>query len=136
MSFRGLWTEATESQVSDRSFGLLMGGFFLLIGLLPLRKGGAIHWWAVGLGTALAVAALARPAVFLQPKRVWLFAGILLGCVVNPIVLGILFYLVITPVGLLARLTGRDALRLQRQPQASTYWRTRSTPPSDMGLQF
>ena len=90
----------------------------------------------VVLGGALLVLAAALPRSLREIKRVWLFFGFLIGLVVSPIVLGILFYGVIAPLGLLMRLFGRDSLRLRPDPAGASYWRERTEPPSSMGEQF
>ena len=125
-----------ESEASDRSFGLLLTAFFLFLGLIRLFKGGHVRWWAVGLAAALLLLTLIAPSLLRQPKRAWLFLGFLLGMVVNPIVLGFLFLVVITPAALLMRLFGRDALHLRGDPKASTYWQSHTDTSSNMSEQF
>ncbi|HUI80269.1 MAG TPA: SxtJ family membrane protein [Bryobacteraceae bacterium] len=132
----GFRAQLEESEASDRSFGLLLGGVFFLLGLLRWFRGGQIRWWAVAAATVSLLLSLAFPAVLRSPKRAWLFLSYLLGRVINPIVLNLLFFVVITPAALLVRLTGRDPLCLKRDPNASSYWRTRTAPASDMNLQF
>jgi Saxitoxin biosynthesis operon protein SxtJ len=129
-------TQLQESEASDRSFGLLVGAFFFVLGFIRLLKGGQVRWWAVGLAGALLLLAFIAPALLRQPKRAWLFLGFLLGMVVNPIVLGFLFFFVITPAAFIMRLFGRDAMHLRGDPAVSTYWQTRSDPPSNMSEQF
>jgi Saxitoxin biosynthesis operon protein SxtJ len=129
-------TQLQESEASDRSFGFLVGAFFLVVGFIRLLKGGQVRWWAVGLAGALLLLALIAPSLLRQPKRAWLFLGFLLGMVVNPIVLGVLFLVVITPAALLMRVFGRDALHLRGDPDASTYWRSHTDTASDMTEQF
>ena len=90
----------------------------------------------MSLAGALLLLAFVAPSLLRQPKRAWLFLGFLLGMVVNPIVLGFLFFVVITPAALIMRLFGRDAMRLRGDRDASTYWQIRSDPPSDMTEQF
>ena len=133
---RRFQSHLAESEASDRSFGLWLGAILLAIGLLPLWKGDAVRWWAVAIAGVLAALALVAPRSLQRPKRAWLFLGFLLGLIVNPIVLGILFFVVITPAGMLMRWFGRDPLWLQAKPDLATYWRTRSGPPSDMNDQF
>lgn len=134
--FARFQTQLQESEASDRSFGFLVGAFFLVLGFIRLLKGGQVRWWAVGVAAALLLLAFIAPSLLRQPKRAWLFLGFLLGMVVNPIVLGFLFFVVITPAALIMRLFGRDAMHLRGDPAVSTYWQTRSDPPSDMSEQF
>lgn len=125
-----------EGESSDRSFGLLVGGAFLLLGLLPAIRHGSVRLWMVILGGVLLVLGAVLPRSLREIKRAWLFFGFLMGLVVSPIVLGILFFGVITPLGWLMRLFGRDSLRLRSNPALATYWRARTEPPSSMNEQF
>jgi hypothetical protein len=124
---------------SDRSFGLVFAAVFLAIGLWPLVRGGTLRAWAPAVAVAFLVAALARPSLLAPLNRLWTRFGLLLGKVTTPIVMGILFYLVVTPTGLLMRLFGKDPLRLSRDPEAGSYWIQREPPgpsPETMSNQF
>lgn len=125
-----------QSDASDRSFGLLMAAFWLVLGFVRLTRGGEVRWWAVAFAANFFLLALAAPGLLRAPKTAWLFLGYLLGRIVNPIVLNILYFGVITPAALVMRLAGRDALCLKRDPRALSYWRRRTNPASDMNLQF
>ena len=113
---------------SDRSFGLVFAGAFAAIGLLPLIVGGAIRLWALLVGAIFLLAALVFPAVLRPLNRLWLKFGLLLHKIVSPVVLGIMFFLVITPIGLFLRARGKDPLRLKPNPQSSSYWIERVPP--------
>jgi hypothetical protein len=119
--------EAVQSS-SNRSFGLVFAGVFALIAFLPLIAGGAARLWAVVLAVAFLIAGLTCPAVLAPLNRLWLRFGLLLHRVISPIVLGIMFFGVITPMGLLMRALGKDPLRLQLDKAAGSYWIAR-TPP-------
>jgi hypothetical protein len=137
---KSLWSrfqaQLTAREASDRSFGLLVGGAFLLLGLLPAIKHGRVRLWMIILGGILLLLAAVLPRSLWRIKRAWLFFGFLIGLVMSPVVLGILFYGVITPFGLLMRLFGHDPLRLRSNPALTTYWRERTGPPSEMSDQF
>ena len=127
---------AHESYVRDdsvprapnRSFGLLFAVVFALIGVVPLIFGGVAHVWAIVLAVVFLLAAFAFPQALAPLNRLWMRFGLLLHRIVSPVVLGIMFFGVITPIGLLMRLFGKDPLRLQLDKAASTYWIER-TPP-------
>lgn len=124
---------------SDRAFGLVFAGGFLVIAVMPLFHGGALRWWSVGVAALVALVALVKPALLAGLNRLWTKLGILLSKVVSPIALGILFYVVITPIGLVIRLTGKDPLRLKFDPNAESYWIPREPPgppPGSMTNQF
>ncbi len=124
---------------SDRAFGLVFAGVFLVIAGIPLFHGEALRWWSVGVAAVFALVALVKPALLAGLNRLWMKLGILLGKVVSPIALGILFYVVITPIGIMIRLTGKDPLRLKFDSDAESYWIPREPPgppPGSMNNQF
>lgn len=109
---------------SDRSFGLTMAALFAFIALGPLIRAPhqSVRWWALGVSAFLLVPALARPALLRPLNSLWGRTGLLLYRIVNPVTLGLLFYLAVTPVGLLMRIVGNDPLKLRRDASAVTYW--------------
>ena len=124
---------------SDRNFGLVFGGFFLLIACWPLLHGETPRWWAFGAAAVFAAIAAVRPALLAGPNRLWTQLGVLLANVISPIALGVLFYGVVAPIGFMARLTGKDPLRLKLDPDANSYWIERKPPgppPDSLTNQF
>ena len=113
---------------SNRSFGLVFTGFFLIVGLLPLLYGHSLRIWALALAGVFLVTALAAPSLLAPLNRLWTKLGLLLHRIVSPIALGILFFGVVTPTGLLMRLLGHDPLRLRLDKTATTYWIVRNPP--------
>jgi len=139
MSHEDLSREDEVEGSSDRSFGLVFAAVFLIIGMLPLLHSGHVRWWSVGVSAAFALVALVVPKVLAVPNRLWMKLGLLMAKVVSPIALGILFYLVFMPVGLVMRLSGKDPLRLKFDPAAKSYWIDREPPgppPNSMTNQF
>lgn len=118
---------------SDRAFGLVFAGVFLIIAAWPLFHGEAIRWWAVGVASAFSLLALIKPSLLAGLNQQWIKLGILLGKVVGPIALGILFYGVFTPIGAVMRLAGKDPLRLKFDSNVDSYWIPRKPPgpPAD-----
>lgn len=124
---------------SDRSFGLVFAGVFLLIAAWPIWYGAAPRWWAAGIAAVFAVVAVMRPALLTGLNRQWTKLGVLLGKIVSPIALGVLFYGVLAPIGVVMRIAGKDPLRLKRDAGTASYWIRREPPgpPRDsMGNQF
>jgi hypothetical protein len=124
---------------SDRSFGLVFAVVFLIVAFWPVLARGTPRWWALGVAAVFAIAAFVRPSLLVLPNRLWTRLGILLGRIVSPIALGILFYLVFAPFGTVMRLLGKDPLRLRRDPAASSYWIAREPPgppPGSLKNQF
>ena len=124
---------------SERAFGLVFAAVFLLIGLYPLLGGGGPRWWGVGLAALMALIAFVAPRRLAVLNRLWFRFGLLLAAVVNPVVLGLVFFTTVIPIGLLMRLFGKDPLRTRLEPEADSYWIPRDPPgpePSSMRNQF
>lgn len=111
---------------SERSFGVVFAAVFAIIALWPLASGGEIRPWAAGAGTAFLVLALVLPRMLRPLNIVWFKFGMLLHHVMTPLIMGLLFFLTVTPVGLLMRATGKDPMRLRRDPKATSYWIART----------
>lgn len=124
---------------SERSFGIQVGAILTLIGLWPLAAGGPVRLWALILAAFLLLAAAFVPG-WLQPvNRLWFRFGQLLGRIVTPVVMGFVYFLIVTPIALLLRLFGKDVLRLKRDASVSSYWVARTPPgpaPESMRDQF
>jgi len=124
---------------SDKSFGLVFAGFFTLVAILPLLHGGALRLWALGVAAIFAIVAFVRPSLLALPNRWWMKFGLLLAKVVNPIVMGLLFYLTVTPTAAIMRAMRKDPLRLKIDKSAKSYWIERTPPgpaPETMSQQF
>jgi hypothetical protein len=120
-------TSQTQSS-SDRSFGFVFTAVFLIIALYPLLHAAGIRIWAVVVSGLFLLLALFVPQVLAPANRVWTKFGFLLHRIVSPLALGVLFFLVVTPTGLLMRLFGKDPLRLRFDPTADSYWIKRDPP--------
>ena len=117
---------------SNRTFGLLFIGVFAVLGFYGLWQGWSHRIIQVYFAFSVLLMGFTLLApVFLTPfNKAWYQLGLLMGKVVSPIVLGILFFLVITPVALVMRLAGRDALKIRKQ-NVNTYWVDRAPPGPD-----
>jgi len=113
---------------SDRSFGIVFAVFFSIVGFWPLRIHQPARSWAIAAGGAFLVLAFAQPILLRPLNRLWTKFGLLLGRIMNPVVTGLLFFLVVTPTGLLIRLLGKDPLRLAADTKAASYWIDRKPP--------
>lgn len=123
---------------SDRRFGLTIAAVCAAIGAVRLAIG---HngWWWLAAAAILCLAVLLRPAILAPLNRLWLRLGLLLYKVINPVVMAVVYYTTVTPIGLLRRALGHDPLRLRRDPQAASYWIVRVPPgpaPGTMKNQF
>jgi len=113
-----------------RSFGLTVGGIFALIGFWPVVFGKDTRWWAILAAAILLVSALAAPKYLHWPYRGWMAAGDVLGWINTRIILGIVFYIVITPIGIFRRWLGKDSMGRQLRPDLDSYRVIRKPRPA------
>ena len=124
---------------SDRAFGIVFAVVFAVVALWPLTDGGAPRLWSLIIAAGFVGIALIRPALLHPLNIVWFRFGMLLHRVISPLVLGLIFFVSVTPVGLLMRLFRKDPLRLKFNPDAQTYWLERDPPgpaPDSLKNQF
>ena len=116
--------EVKES--SDRTFGVVFAVVFLIVALWPLRNDPTawqlITWWALAVAVVIAAFAFTRPALLRPANQLWLKFGLLLNRVVNPIVMAVLFFGVVTPYGVIMRLAGKDPMRRKFDASTRSYW--------------
>jgi hypothetical protein len=93
-----------------RSFGLIVGGVFLAIGLWPLVRGGNYRFWAVTLAALLVMPAIVAPGLLKYPNAVWMRIGHVLGWINTKVILSAMFIAVFTPTAAILRLLGKDPL--------------------------
>ncbi len=114
---------------SDRAFGLVFTVIFLLIALFPLLSGQGIWKSAIVFSFAFGLAALTAPRILSPLNRLWTRFGLLLHKITSPIILGIIFFLVITPMGIIMRALRKNGpLKMTMDHECQTYWIER-TPP-------
>ncbi len=127
---------------SNRSFGLVVGGILAAVGLVRwaiFSGGGTVTWLLLGVGGGLLLSAALRPATLAPLNRLWTQLGLLLYHIVNPVVMGAVFFVAVVPTGLVMRALGKDLLRLRRDPSAASYWIVRTPPgpaPDSIKHQF
>jgi len=124
---------------SDRSFGLVFTGFFALVACLPVLRGRPLRPWALAVSGAFLLVTLIRPRLLHSLNRFWTRLAVVISKVTNPVMTGLMFYILFTPVAVVLRLTGKDLLRLKAQPGAKTFWIPRDPPgpaPETMRNQF
>jgi hypothetical protein len=121
-----------------RSFGLLVGGVFSVIGLWPiLFRGEPMRVWAVGIGALLMVLGGIVPSVLAPVHKGWMWIGHVLGWINTRILLGIVFYGLVTPTGIVFRLLGKDTMRQAFAQDSGTYRVVRKPRPrGHMKYQF
>ena len=120
---------------SNRSFGIVFFIVFLLIALYPLTYSQEIRIWSVIISIIFLGLGLFNSKVLTPLNKLWFKFGIFLGKIISPIIMGIIFFLVVTPIGLLMRLLGKDVLNLKYNKNKS-YWIEKNGPKSKMKNQF
>ena len=120
---------------SNKSFGIVFFVFFLIIATYPLINAESIRPWAIILSVIFLILGLLNSKILTPLNLLWFKFGILLGRFVSPIVMGLVFFLVVTPTGLIMRLLKKDLLRLKKNNR-NTYWISRPVSKSDMKNQF
>lgn len=114
--------EQSTTKKELRSFGLLVGTVFSAIGIWPLlMRGEALRLWAIGLGGALILLGGMSPGILAPLHKVWMRVGHALGWVNTRILLGLVFFGLVTPMGIVFRLIGKDALRQTFARDSPTY---------------
>ena len=124
---------------SNRSFGFVFALAFAVIGLWPAMSGTAIRWWAIAIAASFLVIGLAKPSLLSPLNRLWTQFGLLLNRITSPLLMGLIFFLVVTPIGLTMRLLGKRPLDLKFDPNARSYWIKREPPgpaPETMKNQY
>ena len=114
-----------------RSFGLIVGGIFAVIGFWPfLFREQDPRWWAVVLAGGLVVPALLFPNSLFWPYKGWMMVGQVLGWINTRIILGVVFYLIVTPIGVVRRWLGKDSMGQHLRPDLDTYRVARKPRPA------
>ena len=120
---------------SNRSFGIVFFIVFLLIALYPLLKGNDLRIWSLVFSFIFLALGLVNSKILMPLNRLWFKFGLLLGRFISPLVMGIIFFIVVTPTGIIMRLFKKDLLNLKYNKK-ETYWINKSGPKSKMKNQF
>ena len=120
---------------SNRSFGIVFFIFFLIVSIFPLFKDEDIRIWAVIVAIIFLILGLLNSSVLSPLNKIWFKFGILLGNFISPIIMGLVFFIVITPTAFLMRAFGKDSLNLKKNNKKS-YWIEKSPIKSKMKNQF
>ena len=121
---------------SNRSFGLLFFVVFLIVSLWPLTHEGSIRIWSVIVSAVFLILGLINSRLLTPLNVLWFKLGMILGVIISPIVMGIVFFLVVTPTGLILRIMGKDLLNKKYDKEKETYWIKRNASIGTMKRQF
>ena len=116
------------------TFGILFFIFFLIVGLYPLISNGPIRIFSVIVSLAFLIITIIKPNLFTFLNKLWVKFGFLLGKIISPIIMGLVFFLVVTPVGIFVKILKKDVMGLKRG--ASSYWINREDKLQSMKKQF
>ncbi len=119
---------------SNVTFGILFFVFFLIIGFYPLISSEPIRIWSIIVSLVFLTLTIIKPNLFTFLNKLWIIFGILLGKIISPIVMGLVFFFVVTPIGIFVKILKKDVMGLKRE--ASSYWITREDKIQSMKKQF
>ena len=125
-----------KSQSSNKSFGLLFFVVFLILGLWPLKNGESLNFYFITVSIVFLILGLLN-SKFLSPlNKSWIKLGEILGIIIAPIVMALVFFVILTPVSIIVRLFGKDLLGLKFLKEKDTYWIKRKKILGSMKKQF
>ena len=120
---------------SNRSFGIVFFIVFLLIAIYPLLSGESVRLWSLAIATIFFILGIINSSLLSPLNKIWFKFGLLLGRLISPLVMSLIFFLVVTPIALLMKLLKKDLLNLKFN-KGKTYWIVKSGPKSKMKNQF
>ncbi len=120
---------------SNKNFGLVFFLFFLVISFYPLINDKEIRIWSIVVAIFFLILGVLNSPILTPLNKIWYKFGIVLGKVISPLIMGIIFFLIVTPTGIFMRILKKDLLNL-RYNNKSSYWILKSGPKSKMKNQF
>ena len=121
---------------SNRSYGLVFFVVFLIVALWPLKYGEDFRLWSLSLSIIFLILGVLNSKLLTPLNKLWFKFGIFLGSIVSPVVMGMVYFIVVTPTGIIMRLSGKNLLHMKKIKSASTYWTKRKKQHSTMKKQF
>ena len=120
---------------SNRNFGIVFFVVFLIISFYPLTSDGDIMRWSLVISIIFLILGLINSKILTPLNRLWFKFGIFLGRIISPIIMALIFFIVVTPIGLIMRLLRKDLLNLKYN-KSKSYWIEKNGPKSKMKNQF
>tara|TARA_B100001013_G_scaffold214141_1_gene130371 strand:+ start:92 stop:481 length:390 start_codon:yes stop_codon:yes gene_type:complete len=120
---------------SNKSFGIVFFTVFLIIAIWPLLNGYEIRYWSLIISIVFLLLGILNSKILTPLNKIWFKIGILLGNVISPIVMSIIFFLVVTPTSFIMKILGKDLLNLKKNTKNS-YWIEKQNQNSKMKNQF
>jgi len=120
---------------SNKSFGILFFVVFLIIAIYPLLNEGNFRFWSLIIAIIFLILGILNSKILTPLNKTWIKFGLFLGSIISPIIMGVIFFFVVTPISFVMKVLGKDILNLKRNKD-STYWIDKSGPKSKMKNQF
>ena len=120
---------------SNKNFGIVFSIFFLLISIYLLLNNNPIYYWSLFVSFIFLVLGLMNSKILSPLNLLWFKFGILLGKIVAPVIMGVIFFLVVTPISIILKIFGKDVLNLKFNNN-KTYWIVKDGPKNNMKKQF
>ena len=125
-----------KSQSSNKSFGLLFFAVFLIIGLWPLKNSENLNFYFIAVSIIFLILGLINSKLLSPLNKSWIKLGEILGIIIAPIVMALVYFVILTPVSLIVRIFGKDLLSLKLLKEKETYWIERKKSLGSMKKQF
>ena len=125
-----------KSKENNKGFGILFFIVFLLVGLWPLLKGDSPRIYFFPIAVLFLILGLINSKILTPLNKTWIKFGELLGAIIAPIVMGLVYFFILTPLSFLIRITGKDLLNVKFSNKVKTYWIKRSKDLGSMDKQF
>ncbi len=121
---------------SEKNFGIVFSCIFAIAGIYFYLTAGKFYWWIFVVALLLLIIAFTKSEILRIPNKLWFKFGLLLGRIVAPIVMALVYVTTLVPLGLFIKLTGKDLLHIKFDNKTNSYWIKRDTPIQDMKYQF
>ena len=128
--------ESSQNIPTEKSFGVVFSIVFLIVSLYPLINSESFRIWALVVSIIFFLLAFLAPKILVLPNKLWFKFGLLIGSIVAPIVMALVYFVTVLPTGLIMRLLGKDLLKQKLDKNTKSYWIKRSEPMGSMKNQF
>jgi len=129
-------SHVSTERSSEKSFGVVFSIVFLIVSLYPLINSESLRIWALVVSIIFFLLAFLAPKILVLPNKLWFKFGLLVGSIVVPIVMTLIYFVTVLPTGLIMRLLGKDLLKQKLDKNAKSYWIERKQPMGSMKNQF
>ncbi|MDC0044638.1 SxtJ family membrane protein [Pelagibacteraceae bacterium] len=120
---------------SEKNFGFIFSAIFLIVAFYPWLLDKDMRLWSIIISGLLIILSIFFPKTLILPNKLWFKFGIILGNIVSPIVMGIIFFLTVTPIGLIMKMLNKDILE-EKMNKEKSYWKNKNSLNSSMKNQF